>query len=168
MGRILCIDYGLRRTGLAVSDPTRTISSALVTVEHRDETALVDKLKPIIAEQEVDEIVLGLPLSQSGKPTQRSAQVVAFGNRLHNAFKLPVSYCDERYSTSRAQQLLDEVFGDPKPRRGKPARHASSVKRKASTLDRIAAVLILEDHLRNCRPTIADVRLSEQNPDAGS
>jgi putative Holliday junction resolvase len=152
MGRILCIDYGLRRTGLAVSDPTRTIAQALVTIEHRDETALVDQLRPIIAEQEVEEIVLGLPLSQSGKPTARSAQVTAFGNRLHNAFKLPVHYCDERYSTSRAQQLLDEVFGDPSPRRGKPARHASSVRRKTSSLDRIAAVLILEDFLRNLRP----------------
>ncbi len=152
MGRILCIDYGLRRTGLAVSDPTRTIASALATIEHRDETALVSGLKSVIAEQEVDEIVLGLPLSQSGRPSQRSAQVTAFGARLAHLFKLPVSYCDERYSTSRAQEILNEVYADPAPRRGTPRRRTPSVQRKASALDRIAAVLILEDYLKSLRP----------------
>jgi putative Holliday junction resolvase len=165
MGRILCIDYGLRRTGLAVSDPTRTIASALATIEHRDETALVNQLKPVIAEQEVDEIVLGLPLSQSGRPSARSAQVTAFGSRLAHLFKLPVHYCDERFSTSRAQQLLDEVYGDPAPRRGTPRRKTPSVQRKASALDRIAAVLILEDFLRNLRSPNSDLRSADHERD---
>ncbi len=149
MGRILCIDYGLRRTGLAISDPTRTIASALATIEHRDETMLINQLKLIVTEQEIDEIVLGLPLSQSGRPSQRSTQVTAFGSRLARVFKLPVHYCDERYSTLRAQAILDEVYGDPVPRRGRPPRHVPGVKRKKQSLDRIAAVLILQDFLKN-------------------
>ena len=70
MGRILCIDYGERHTGVAVSDPTRTIAQARPTIHHATESELLEALKRLVVEQEVDEIVIGLPVSRSGKPSR--------------------------------------------------------------------------------------------------
>jgi putative Holliday junction resolvase len=148
MGRILCVDYGERHTGVAVSDPTRTIAQAVPTIHHASERELLEALKRLIGEQEVDEIVLGLPVSQSGKPSARSEQVRAFADALARATGLPVTPFDERFSTVRANEVLEEVRGgrDLAPGR-RPATGKNRKRREA--VDRIAATIILEDFLES-------------------
>jgi putative Holliday junction resolvase len=146
MGRILCIDYGERHTGIAVSDPTRTIAQALPTIHHAGEGELLGALKRLIAEQRVDEIVIGLPVSQSGRPSRRSEQVRSFSGQLKKATGLPVATFDERFSTARAIEVLEETRG---ARDIAPGRRAATGrgKKRREAVDRIAATIILEDFL---------------------
>ena len=146
MGRILCVDYGERHTGVAVSDPTRTIAQALPTIHHASESELLEALKRLIGEREVDEIVIGLPVSQAGKPSKRSEQVRAFAGQLRKATGLVVTTFDERFSTARAIEVLEEVRGGRTLAPGKRAATGKDKKRREA-VDRIAATIILEDYL---------------------
>jgi putative Holliday junction resolvase len=146
MGRILCIDYGERHTGVAVSDPTRTIAQALPTIHHSTESELLAALKRLIAEQDVDEIVIGLPVAQSGKPSRRSEQVRSSAGQLKKATGLPVTMGDERFSTTRAIEVLEEAGGGRHLAPGKRAATGRNKKRREA-VDRIAATIILEDYL---------------------
>ncbi len=145
MGRILCLDIGTRRTGVAVTDETRLIAQGLPTLEHRDETRLVEQVGRLITEQEIELVVVGQPLGPDGQASRRSEAVTRFANRLRNRFKLPVELYDERYSTARAIELLDETRGRG-PNRMRPASKGRSRKRKQAA-DRVAAVIILQDYL---------------------
>lgn len=146
MGRILCIDYGERHTGVAVSDPMRIIAQALPTIHHATENELLDALKRLIIEREVDEVVIGLPVSQSGNPSRRSEQVRSFSGQLRKATGLPVTTFDERFSTARAIEVLEETRGR---RDLAPGRRAATgrEKKRREAVDRIAATIILEDYL---------------------
>ena len=146
MGRILCIDYGERHTGVAVSDPTRTIAQALPTIHHATESELLEALKRLIAKQEVDEIVIGLPVSQSGKPSRRSEQVRSFAGQLRKATGLSVETFDERFATARAIEVLEEAGGRRELAPGRRAATGRDRKRREA-VDRIAATIILEDYL---------------------
>lgn len=150
MGRILCIDFGERHTGVAVSDPTRTIAQALPTIHHVSESELLEALKRLIIEQEVDEIVIGLPVSQSGKPSRRSEQIRGFVGQLKKVTGLPVNTIDERFSTARAIEVLEETRGG---RNLTPGKHAATGrdKKRREAVDRIAATIILEDFLASRR-----------------
>jgi len=150
MGRILCIDYGERHTGVAVTDPTRTIAQSLPTIHHANESELQEALKHLIVEQKVEEIVIGLPMSQSGKPSRRSEQVRSFAGQLKKATGLSVTTFDERFSTARANEVLEEVRGGRALAPGKrPATGRDKKRREA--VDRIAATIILEDFLASRR-----------------
>ncbi len=146
MGRILCIDYGERHTGVAVSDPTRTIAQALPTIHHATERELLEALKRFPVAQEVDEIIIGLPVSQSGKPSRRSEQVRSFAGQLKKATGLPVRTFDERFSTARAIEVLEETRGKRDLAPGRRAATGRDKKRREA-VDRIAATIILEDYL---------------------
>jgi putative Holliday junction resolvase len=150
MGRILCIDYGERHTGVAVSDPTRTIAQALPTIHHASESELLEALKRLLGEREVDEIIIGLPVSQSGNPSRRSEQVRSFAGQLRKATGLPVTTFDERFSTARAIEVLEETRGG---RALAPGKHAATGrdKKRREAVDRIAATIILEDFLSSRR-----------------
>ena len=150
MGRILCIDYGERHTGVAVLDSTRTIAQARPTIHHESESELLDALKRLIVEQEVDEIVIGLPVAQSGKPSRRSEQVRSFAGQLRKATGLPVTTFDERFSTARANEVLEEVRGGRDLAPGRRAATGRDGKRREA-VDRIAATIILEDYLASRR-----------------
>jgi putative Holliday junction resolvase len=82
MPRILCLDYGEKRTGVAVSDETRTIAQSLTTIYHHNETELIAAVAKLVKQYEVDLIVIGLPLSLSGKPSTRSEKIRHFASRL--------------------------------------------------------------------------------------
>uniref|UniRef100_A0A7C4GDD0 Putative pre-16S rRNA nuclease n=1 Tax=candidate division WOR-3 bacterium TaxID=2052148 RepID=A0A7C4GDD0_UNCW3 len=144
MGRILCLDYGRRRTGVALSDETRTIAQSLTTITHPDEAALVAAVRKLATEHEVDLILLGLPLGRAGNPSARSQEVKRFGAKLAASTGLEVVYADERCSTLRAGELLAEA--GIRPRRRAPAR-----RRYTTRVDRLAATIILEDYLETLR-----------------
>jgi putative Holliday junction resolvase len=150
MARILCLDVGTRRTGVAVSDETKTIAQGLPTIEHNDDGALVAAVEHLVKEYEVETVIVGLPLSLSGQPSARSVQVEQLANRLRNKLKLPVELVDERYTTTAAAEVLAESRGRDTRRSPLAFRRSPSVGRSDKdklAANRIAATLILEQYL---------------------
>jgi putative holliday junction resolvase len=117
--RLLAIDYGERRIGLAVSDPTGTIASPAGHIVRR-----LGKRPPIAAivaradELQAEGFVMGLPLDENGEETPRCVEVRRIGDELTKRTALPVRYVDERFTTSRAQRAIREMEGSTRGRRG--------------------------------------------------
>ena len=133
MGRVLAIDHGRKRTGLAVTDPLRIIASALDTVPTAE---VLTYLKAYLAREEVDGFVVGLPMGLDGKPTDATAGVEAFLKQLRKAFPGKwVETVDERFTSSLAKQAVLQSGIGRKARRDK------------AQLDRISATIILQDWL---------------------
>ena len=104
MGRVLAIDHGRKRTGLAVTDPLRIIASALDTVPTAEVLAY---LNAYLAREEVDGFVVGLPMGLDGRPTDATAGVEAFLKQLRKAFPGKwVETADERFTSSLAKQAV--------------------------------------------------------------
>ncbi len=145
MSRIICLDVGEKRTGVAITDETRTIARGLTTIEHNGRRELLEAVKRLLAENEVGLLVVGLPVSLGGKPTTRSESVRRFARRLEQATGIPVELCDEDLSTVRANEVLEQTYGRPQHRVGRPA--TGRAKRRRQAVDRIAATIILQDYL---------------------
>lgn len=134
MGRILAIDFGLKRTGLAVTDPLKIIASGLTTVPSAE---ALDFLKKYCSEEEVECFVVGLPLYPDGNPAQIAAQADAFAARLQKLFpEKPVFRQDERYTSNEAKRIILQSGVKKQKRRDK------------SLVDKIAAALILEQYMQ--------------------
>lgn len=135
-GRILALDFGTRRIGVAVSDPTRTIASPLTTLVRRaGKRPPWAKLREIVEEREVREIVVGLPLDLAGEEGQWAAEVREFGAELVRRFGLPVHWLDERLSSVRAEEAVRSIGLRKKERERK------------ERVDAAAAAIILQDYL---------------------
>ena len=102
--RVLALDYGSARCGVAVSDPTGTLATPLEPILRPASKQGFAALKARIAELEVERIVLGLPLSLSGADSAQTKETRAFAERLSSAVAVPVELYDERFTTSLAQQ----------------------------------------------------------------
>ena len=128
--RILAIDFGLKRTGLAVTDPARIIASALDTVPSAE---LMDYLKRYVAKEAVEGFVVGMPCNLDGTPTDITANVRLFVDALRRQFPRQwVEAVDERFTSVLAQRTMLQAGLGKKARRDK------------GTVDRISAVLILQ------------------------
>jgi putative holliday junction resolvase len=133
MSRILAIDFGLKRTGIAVTDPLRIIASGLTTVETKD---LMEFLKTYCAAEEVETFVVGLPLHPDGNPAQIAPQADAFAELLQKQFpEKPVVRFDERYTSKEASRIMVQSGIKKSKRRDK------------ALVDKIAAALILEYYM---------------------
>ena len=133
MVRVLGIDYGLRRIGLALSDPTGTIASPLETVMRRaGKRPPITKLETIARERDADHLVVGLPLSLDGSESEWCAEVRSVGERLAERLSLEVSFVDERMTSVRAERAV-RASGLPKRKREDKRR-----------IDAAAAQLILQ------------------------
>ncbi|GAB6958792.1 Holliday junction resolvase RuvX [Prevotella aurantiaca JCM 15754] len=138
MSRILSVDYGKIRTGLAVTDPLQIIANGLVTVAT---SKLFDFLKDYIAKEEVERIVIGRPVQLNGQPSENLARVGQFVNRWKKEIPhIPIEYYDERFTSVLAQQAI----------------LASGVKKKTrkedkGLVDEISATIILQDYMRSKR-----------------
>lgn len=135
MGRILAIDYGTRRTGLAVSDPLRIIAGALATVETRQ---LERYLADYFAKNDVDIIVLGKPTQMNGSPSQTMRYIEPLAGRLRHAYpdKEVVLY-DERFTSVLAHRTMLESGIGRQARRDK------------ALVDRISATIILQSYMES-------------------
>ena len=133
MGRILAIDYGTRRTGLAVSDPLRIIAGALATVETKQ---LERYLADYFAKNDVDIIVLGKPTQMNGSPSQTMRYIEPLAGRLRHAYpdKEVVLY-DERFTSVLAHRTMIESGIGRRARRDK------------ALVDRISATIILQSYM---------------------
>lgn len=134
MGRILAIDYGSRRMGLAVSDPLGITSQGIETLQRRNKRNDFSRLGQVIREFNVQEIVLGYPLRMSGAEGIQSEKVAGFAEELRQKFKLPVHLWDERLTSAEANRVLREAD--------------LSIQKRAQAVDRMAAVLILQSFLQ--------------------
>jgi len=134
-GRILAIDYGSRRMGLAVSDPLGITAQGLDTLERKNKRSDFARLERTLREYQVTEIVLGYPLRMSGEEGTQSQKVAAFAEDLRKKFSLPVHLWDERLTSAEANRLLRES--------------ELSIKKRAQAVDRMAAVLILQAFLQS-------------------
>jgi putative Holliday junction resolvase len=133
-GRVLAIDYGTRRMGLAVSDPLGITAQGLETLERKNKRSDFARLERTVREYRVSEIVLGYPLRMSGEEGAQSQKVSEFAETLRQKFKIPVHLWDERLTSAEANRLLREA--------------EVSMRKRAQAVDRMAAVLILQSFLQ--------------------
>ena len=135
MARILSIDYGKKRTGLAVTDPLQIIAGGLATVATSE---LFDFLKAYIAREQVEMIVIGEPRQPNGEPSENLARVQQFVNRWRKAVpEVPIQYYDERFTSVLAHQAMLDGGLKKKARQNK------------GLVDEISATIILEDFVRS-------------------
>jgi putative holliday junction resolvase len=133
MARILCIDYGGKRTGLAVTDPLQIIASALTTIETK---ALFPFLKKYIQTEAVELILIGEPLGLDDRPTHATPLVKAAIQRLRKEFpQIPVETVDERYTSKMASRAMIDMGMKKKDRQIK------------GNIDQIAATIMLQEYL---------------------
>lgn len=135
MARILSVDYGKKRTGLAVTDPLQLIAGGLATVATSE---LFDYLLQYIAREPVERIVIGEPRQPNGQPSENLSRVQQFVNRWRKAVpQVPIEFYDERFTSVLAHQAM----------------MAGGLKKKArqdkALVDEISATIILEDYMRS-------------------
>lgn len=131
--RILGIDFGLKRVGLAVSDPDGRMAFPLRTIERTTREALFAELLDVLATENVEAVVVGLPLNLDGSDSMTTRQARNFAASLGRRTELPVTLVDERLSSAAAADDL--------------ARAGLSGRRRKAVLDQQAAVRILETHI---------------------
>jgi len=132
-GRVMAVDYGSRRIGLAVTDPLGITAQGLPTLHRSNKRSDFDHLRRSIKRYGVAEIVVGLPLRMSGEAGTQSQKVEEFAEELRARFKLPVHLFDERLTSVEANRVLDET--------------EMSGRRRTEVVDQLAAVLILQAFL---------------------
>ncbi len=106
MGRILGLDFGLRRVGGAISDPGRVIASPLEVYERKNDALDARHYRELVLEQEIERIVVGLPVHTSGREGQLAGLARHWGAWLASATGLPVTFTDERYTSVEADNLM--------------------------------------------------------------
>jgi putative pre-16S rRNA nuclease len=129
-GRVLGLDVGSRRIGIAVSDPLGITAQGLETLERRNKRHDFEHLQRVIREYEVKEIVVGLPLRMSGAEGAQAGKMRAFAEELRKRFGLRVHLWDERLTSAEANRFLRET--------------ELSIEKRGKAVDRMAAVLILQ------------------------
>lgn len=137
MGRLLAIDYGKKRTGIAVSDPLQIIANGLTTVET---SKLFDFLQDYLQKEEVSVIVVGLPKQMNNEASENMVRIEPFVNRLRKLYPdIPVAYSDERFSSKIAHQAMIEGGLKKKDRQNK------------ALVDEISATIILQGYMESNR-----------------
>ena len=132
-GRILGLDVGARRIGIAISDPLGLTAQGLDTLQRRNRRYDLGELRKLLKEYAVREIVVGNPLRMSGQSGTQAQKMEVFAGQLKQAFSLPVHLWDERLTSAQANRILREA--------------ELSIRRRGQVVDRLAAVLILQSFL---------------------
>lgn len=134
--RILSIDYGKKRTGLAVTDPLQIIAGGLGTVET---SVLFEYIEAYIQREQVERIVIGKPMQPNGQPSENMVRVVNFFNRWRKAHpEIPIEYYDERFTSVLAHRAMIDGGVKKKTRR-----------ENKGLVDEISATIILQDYLQS-------------------
>jgi putative Holliday junction resolvase len=110
--KVMALDYGSARTGIAVSDPTGTLARPLGVVEKAGTEAGLEQIAVLVREQEVERIVVGLPLTLRGERGEQAAETERFVEALRAAVPVPVELWDERFTTDLAQQTAGDAPED--------------------------------------------------------
>lgn len=137
MSRILAIDYGTKRTGLAVTDPLQLIANGLTTVET---TKLVDFLVDYVRKEPVERIIVGQPKQMNGEPSENMKHITPFVNRLRKLLPMvPIEFFDERFTSVLAHQAMLQSGIGRKARQNK------------ALVDEISATIILQGYMESKR-----------------
>ena len=135
MARILCIDYGLKRTGIAVTDPLQIIATGLTTVDSHE---LIPFLKNYFKQEVVELIVIGEPKNLDDSDTHATPLVKGAIKKLEKEFpRVPIKTVDERFTSKTARQAMLDMGMKKKDRRNK------------RTVDEIAATIMLQEYMEN-------------------
>lgn len=135
--RHIGLDIGERRIGVAVSDPSGRVATPLVVLDARALARDPSPLRRLFADYEVEEVVVGLPLTLAGEEGRQALAVRTMAERLVEPLGVPVVYHDERLSSTQAERAMAETGADARARRG--------------SVDMVAATLLLQAHLdREC------------------
>ena len=135
--RVLALDVGKRRIGLAISDPLGITAQGLPTLERTTVREDVAKLADLTSERCVSLFLIGKPLHMSGDESRQAEYIKNFGDRLTEKTGIPVKFWDERLTTVQAQRVLKES--------------GISIEKRARAVDRLAAVILLESYLDSLR-----------------
>lgn len=138
-GRILGIDFGERRVGIALSDPAGLIAHGLETITVKNPEESLDYIVSLTKAERVFEIVLGLPLNMDGTTGEMAEKVEAFAGRLRGEVSCEVMTWDERLTSISAQRAMNEM--------------GLEIRENKGSLDRIAATLLLQNYLDSRRGT---------------
>ena len=137
MSRILAIDYGKKRTGIAVTDPSQIIATGLTTVQTH---LLMDYLKDYVSREPVERIILGWPTQTNGMASENQQRVTSFAKKLEVALpNIPIEFYDERYTSVLAHQAM--LDGGLKQKR----------RRDKALVDEISATIILQSWMEHQR-----------------
>jgi len=137
--RILALDVGEKRIGLAVSDPLGLTAQGLEVMERRGPEQDLARLVEVAREWQVTEVVVGLPRHLDGRPGKQAPEILELARALEEALGVKVATWDERLTTREAERVLIQAD--------------LSRRRRRRVVDRLAAVLILQAYLERRRPT---------------
>jgi putative Holliday junction resolvase len=132
-GRILALDVGKRRIGLAVSDGLNITAQGLPTLERTTIREDLNRLAEVVSEKEAVLLLVGDPLHMSGNQSRQAQYIRDFAARLSERTSVPVQFWDERLTTVQAQRVLKQS--------------GISIEKRARAVDRLAAVILLESYL---------------------
>ncbi|UCD19875.1 MAG: Holliday junction resolvase RuvX [candidate division WOR-3 bacterium] len=132
MKRIMAIDFGKKRVGVAITDPLCTISQPLLTIRPKSVNDLIQRLKCIAVENDVGLIIVGNPISMKGEPTAMSREIERFTRRLKRHFDIRIELWDERYLSRYAVNKLK----------------STGLSVKKDVIDRVAASIMLDEYLQ--------------------
>ena len=138
--RLLGVDHGEKRIGLALSDPTGTIASPFKVIEHTSRLMDAAQVASLVQENEVGLIVIGQSLDEEGKPNLAGRRAAKFANALKEQTNIPIILWDESFSTQDARLTRIEL--------------GVSRKKRAGHQDALAAVVILQSYLESNRPVV--------------
>lgn len=135
MSRILAIDHGSVRIGLALSDPLRIFAKPLKVIPNQGFDAVASQIESIAREQDVDLVILGMPWAIDGAKTAKTLEVEKFGQKLKQRLDVEIIHWDERYSSSEAESELHRL--------------GYNWKESKELRDAMAAAMILKNYLEN-------------------
>jgi putative Holliday junction resolvase len=154
MGRILGLDFGLKRVGAAISDPGHTIASPLEVYERGSVDQDARHYRKLVIEEEAERIVIGLPVHTTGREGELAQKARAWGKWLADLTGLPVVFHDERYTSIEADQLMID----------------SGLKRqkRKELRDKLAARILLQNYLDAGCPVTESQSLPLNDPEEGA
>jgi putative Holliday junction resolvase len=132
-GRVMALDVGGRRIGVALSDSTRVLATPLTTLRAEPRARVIAEIAALVAQHEVAELVVGLPLTLSGEIGPQAKLVEIFAAELRQALRAPIHLFDERLTTVAAERLMQDLGIKPE--------------RRKARIDEVAASIILQDFL---------------------
>ncbi len=132
--RVMAIDYGKSRVGIALSDPLGVISQPLTTIKVKSQKALFRQILEIIQQSDVGLIIIGNPLSHKGEATKMSEQISRFIKQLKKMTDIEIKLWDERFTSQYAMNIMKEI----------------KIKKQKDLVDQVAASIMLDEYLRSC------------------
>jgi len=132
--RVMAIDYGKNRVGIALSDPLGVIAQPLTTISVKSQKALFKQILEIIQQSDVGLIIIGNPLSHKGEATKMSEQISRFIKQLKKKTDIEIKLWDERFTSQYAMNIMKEI----------------KVKKQKDLVDQVAASIMLDEYLRSC------------------